>query len=86
MYESAPDNLRFDHNLVVEGHVFENINTFTYLGSEINNENKMITEVHKRIMTTNRVYFANLKFFKSSLVSRKMKVRLFITLITTIII
>ncbi|GFX46868.1 hypothetical protein TNCV_4040141 [Trichonephila clavipes] len=38
----------------IEEHSFEDVESFTYLGSEINNRNDCATEIKKRITMTNR--------------------------------
>jgi hypothetical protein len=40
---------------------FENVNEFTYLGVQINSQNKISDEIRKRIQAGNRCYYANKK-------------------------
>jgi hypothetical protein len=49
---------------------FERVRHFNYLGSLLNCKNTMTGEINKRIMAGNRAYYANMKLFKSTLLSR----------------
>lgn len=41
------------------------VESFCYLSVDPNNENNIVSEINKGIMTGNRAYFANLKLIKS---------------------
>lgn len=77
MCVSSGSNSRAREDLCIEGFSFENVTSFTYLGAS----NEISAEIHKRIMAGNRAYFANVKLFRSSLLSRATKIRLYKTLI-----
>jgi hypothetical protein len=47
---------RCHQNLIIEDFKFEGFDSFTYLGSVVNNDIKMWADVHSKIMTANRAY------------------------------
>lgn len=81
----SADNTRTVHHFEEEGYKFESVASFTYLGADVNNENKILNEVNKRIMAGNRAYFANIKLFRSPLLSRTTKKRLYKTLVRPVV-
>ncbi|GFW05698.1 uncharacterized protein TNCV_3407641 [Trichonephila clavipes] len=62
----------------IEEYNFEVVDSFTYLGSEINNRNDCLTEIHKRVTTSNRGLNGIRKYRKSNLIEGKTKVLLFV--------
>lgn len=51
-------NISSDHDsaavgIGIDGYSFEKVLSFTYLGSELNDEKKQINKVNRRIMTAN---------------------------------
>lgn len=85
MLQSRRQRRRIGQNITIEDHNFEVVNNFTYLGSNITNENEEVQEIHKRIAAANRTYFSLLPIMKSKNVHRKTKIRLYKTLIRTVI-
>ena len=81
MIISAEERRRHRNNITVENMTFENVDSFVYLGSEINNRNKLSSDIQRRIMAANRAYFANRKLITSQILSRKTKIRIYKTLI-----
>jgi hypothetical protein len=55
------------------------------LGSVTDNGNKMWKDIHSKIMTTNRAYSAHIKLFRSKLLSRNTKLKIYKTLIRPIL-
>jgi hypothetical protein len=55
---------------------FDGVNSFTYLGSVVNNENKMWADIHPKIMTANRAYSAYIKPLWSKLLSQNTKLNI----------
>jgi hypothetical protein len=58
---------------------------FTYLGSVFDNGNNMWKGIHSKIMTAKRAYSAHIKLFKSELLSRNTKLKIYKTLIRPIL-
>jgi hypothetical protein len=55
------------------------------LGSVIDNGNKMWKDIHSKIMTANRAHSAHIKLFRSKLLSRNTKLKIYKTLIRPIL-
>jgi hypothetical protein len=62
-------------NLIIGDFNFEGVESFAYLGSVIDNGNKMWKDIHFKIMTANRAYSAHIKLFRSKLLSRNNKLK-----------
>ncbi|GBM97204.1 hypothetical protein AVEN_121995-1 [Araneus ventricosus] len=65
----------------INGHTFERVSEFKYLGIIINNQNMLKAEINNRIKSANKYFFELKKQFRSRLVSRRTKMRLYKTLI-----
>jgi hypothetical protein len=64
---------------------FEGVDSFTYLGSVIDNGNKMCKDIHSKILTSNHAYSTHIKLFRSKLLSRNTKLKIYKTLIRLIL-
>lgn len=64
---------------------FEIVNSFVYLGSLLNVENDIEEEIRRRIATGNRCYYGLHKQFKSKTLQRKLKCKLYKTLVRPIL-
>jgi hypothetical protein len=64
---------------------FESVQSFKYLGSYVNQNNKIEEEIKERIIAGNKAFYANRKMFQSKLLSRKSKLKLYRTLIRPIL-
>jgi hypothetical protein len=78
---SAEERRRIRSGLTVDHMQFENVESFVYLGAELNNANKVSNDIQRRIMNANKAYFANTKLLKSQILSRKTKMKVYKTLI-----
>jgi len=56
---------------------FESVNEFTYLGAQINRQNKISEEIRKRIQTGNRCYYAHKKLLSSNLLNYNSKIQIY---------
>jgi hypothetical protein len=65
---------------------FEQVESFTYLGTTVSTQNTVREEIKTRIMAANRSYFGLQKHLKYQLLSRTTKIQLYKTLITPVII
>jgi hypothetical protein len=63
---------------------FESVQSFKYLGSVVNQNNKIEEEIKERIIAGNKAFYANRKMFPSKLLSRKSKLKFYRTLIRPI--
>jgi hypothetical protein len=56
---------------------FENVKNFNYLGSVLNADNKMNTEIAERIAKGNKAYYANAKLIKSKFLKKSTKMKIY---------
>jgi hypothetical protein len=78
--ERRTDNLNIDNTYL------EQVKQFKYLGSIIDNDNTIKEEIKERITLGNKAYFANQKFLKSKLVTKRSKLKLYNTVIRPVVI
>jgi hypothetical protein len=64
-------------NLNINSSYIEQVKQYKYLGSIINDTNSIEEEVKERIALGTKAYYANLKFFKSKLVTKSSKLKLY---------
>jgi len=55
----------------------EQVESYKYLGSSVNSDNSIEEEIQYRITLGNKAYYANRFLFKSRLVSKKSKLKLY---------
>jgi len=72
-------------NLNIKSSYIEQVKHYKYLGSIINDNNSIEEEVKERIALGTKAYYANLKFFKSRLVTESSKLKLYRTVIRPIV-
>ena len=58
---------------IIEQNQFEKVNEFTYLGTQINAQNKRNEEITKRIQAGNRCYYINKKLLSNKLLNNIAK-------------
>jgi threonine dehydratase len=63
----------------IGGEQFEQVNSFKYLGTTVNNDKSIEEEVKERIAAANRTYHAHRILFTSKLISRNVKLQLYDT-------
>ena len=59
--------------LKIDNFTFENVEIFNYLGSVLNEDNKMNVAFAERIAKGNKAYYANSKLIKSKLLKKNSK-------------
>ena len=69
-------------HLKIDNFAFEN---FNYLGSILNADNKMNIEIAERIAKGNKAYCANAKLIKSKFLKRNTKMKMYKTLVRTVV-
>jgi hypothetical protein len=85
MKMSSTQARRYLQNRIIGDSNFEGVDSFTYLGSVIDNGNKMWKDIHFKIMTANCAYLANIELFRCKILSRNTKLKLYKTLIRPIL-
>lgn len=74
-----------EQNIALANHNLEVVSDFTYLGSNVNSQNDKNQEIQKRIAIGNRTLHSLIPILKSRNIHRDVKLRLYKTLIRTII-
>jgi hypothetical protein len=69
----------------VEGHEFEKVDSFKYLGIVISSGNKEEIKVQNRLNLANRCFYACNKIMCSKLLLKTTKIRLYKTIISPVI-
>lgn len=73
------------NQITVAGHTFEGVDSFVYLGSQVDRNNNMQSEIKRRIVAANRCFFGLHKYMSSRLISRTSKIRIYKTLIRPVL-
>ena len=63
----------------------EQVKSFKYLGSIVNGNNSTEEEIKRRISLRNRAFHANQEVFKSKLLTKKSKLRMFQLLVRPVV-
>ena len=63
----------------------EKIQSYKYLGSTVNSDDSIEEEIQNRITLRNKAYYANHFLFKSRSVSKKLKMKLYWSVIRLIV-
>jgi hypothetical protein len=60
------EKAKITQQYIIEQNQFERVNEFTYLGTQINAQNKGSEEIRKRIQTGNRCYYATKNYYQTN--------------------
>ena len=63
----------------------EQVRSFKYLGSIVNGNNSIEEGIKERIILGNKAFYANQALFKSKLLSKKAKLKIYWTLVRPVI-
>jgi hypothetical protein len=64
----------------------EQVKSFKYLGSIVNGNNSIEEEIKERIILGNKAFYVNRALFKSKLLSKKAKLKIYWTLVRPVVI
>jgi hypothetical protein len=67
--------------LKTENMQIDQVRSFSYFGAIVNGSNTLEEEIRERIVKGNKLFYANKTLFKSKLVSRKSKLKLYWSII-----
>jgi hypothetical protein len=81
MKMSSTQARRYCQNPIIGDFNFEGVDSFTYLGSAVNNENKIWADIHSKIIRASCAYLAYIKLLQSKLLSRNTKLKIYKTII-----
>jgi len=71
---------KMDATDIIQTHL-EQVKSFKYLGSIVNGNNSIEEEIKGRISLGNKAFYANQDLFKSKLLSKKPKLRMYQSLV-----
>ena len=81
MITSCQQNIVQNQNIVTENLSFENVEKFKYLGVTVTNTNDIRKEIKRKINMGNACYYSLEKMLSSHLLSKKLKVNIYKTII-----
>jgi len=74
------------NKLIVDNKHIDQVRSFSCLGTIVNGNNTLEEEIRERIAEGNKAFYANKALFKSNLVSRKSKLKLYWSVIRPIVV
>ena len=77
---------RNSDKLTVGNIQIDQVRSFSCLGTVVNGNNRLEEEIRERIVKGNKAFCANRALFKSNLVSRKSKLKLYWSVIRPIVV
>ena len=72
--------------LTVDNIQIDQVKSFSYCGTTVNGNNTLEEEIRERIAKGNKAFYANKTLFKSNLVSRKSKLKVYWSVIRPIVV
>ena len=82
---SGNQNIVQNHKIVIENLSFENVEKFKYLGVTVTNTNDICEEIKLRINMGNACYYSLEKILSSRLLSKKLEIKLYKTIILLVV-
>jgi len=72
-------------HLKIDNFAVENVESFNYLGSILNEDHKMNIEIAKRIVKGNKAYYVNAKLIKSKFLTKNTTMKIHKTMIRPVV-
>jgi hypothetical protein len=72
-------------HLKIDNFTFENVENFNYVGSILNEDNKINTEIAEKIAKGNKACYANSKLIKSKLLKKNTKMKIYKMMIRPVV-
>jgi len=69
------------NKLIVDNNYIDQVSSFRYLGAIVNGNNILEEETRERIAKKTKAFYANKTLFKSNLMSRKSKLKLYLEVV-----
>jgi hypothetical protein len=85
MVMSRDQNAGRSHNIKIENSSFERVGEFNYMGTSLMNQNSVQEEIKSRLKSENACYHSVQNFLSSSLLSRKLKIKIYLTIIFPVV-
>jgi len=77
---------RISDKMIVGNIQIDQVRSFSYFGTTVNGNNSLEEEIRERIFKGNKAFCANRAIFKSKLVSRKSKLKLYWSVIRPVVV
>jgi len=74
------------HRLTIDNIQIDQVRSFSNLGTTVNGNNTLEEEIRERFAKGNKAFYANKTVFRSNLVSRKSKLKLYWSVIRPIVV
>ena len=81
MTTALSDDRSLNHTLEASGKHFETVNSFIYLGSQVNSDNNIGDEIRRRVTIGNRCCYGLQKLLRSKTLNHNLKCKLYRTLV-----
>jgi hypothetical protein len=78
-------NAKGSHNKKIDKTSFERVEEFKYLGTTLKNQNFIRVEIKSRLKSGNACYHAVQNLLSSSLLSKNIKIKIYITIILRVV-
>ncbi|XP_039299202.1 uncharacterized protein LOC120355027 [Nilaparvata lugens] len=85
MFNSRIDGQENERQLVMGNSIFERVDEFKYLGAMITHRNEVQVDIKAKLSAGNRCYYAMKHFLNSRLITRKVKIQVYITVIRPVV-
>jgi len=80
MVRSRDQNAGRTHNMKTDNSSFERMDEFKYLGTTLTNQNSIQEEIKSRLKLGNACYYSVQSLLSSSLLSKNLKIKIYIEL------
>ena len=85
MATSSSNSRQPGQTLQIDGRNFETVDSFVYLGSQVNSDNNIGDEIRRRVTLGNRCYYSLKKLFRSKTLHRSLKCELYRSLVRPVV-
>ena len=82
---SRDQNAGRSHSMKIYNRSFERVEEFKYLGTTLTNKNSIQEEIKSRLMVENVCYYSVQNLLSSSLLSKKLKLKIYRTIILPVV-
>ena len=85
MIMSRDQNTGRSHSMKIDNRSIERVEEFKYLGTALTNKNSIQEEIKRRLKVGNACYYSVQNLLSSSLLSKKLKIKIYRTIILPIV-
>ena len=85
MVMSRDQNAGQNHSVRIDNSTFERVEEFKYLGTTLTTQNSIREEIKSRLRSGNACYHSVQNLFSSRLLSRKLKIKIYRTIILPVV-